>query len=541
MRLITLLFLIFVVHASSIAFAAQDMEMESASGAEPLLRITWLDTAFANFYPVPGTRLADFTDRNFGGAVRLNFMVLNITPLWLYGSFMVNENVTNSKRLDRITDISGALGFGWRFPLINRFYFTPKMSWGLMVHSTYGDYYNDPEIYPGDPRAGTKRDHYFSDQFQHYEAEFAYDLTPSFRNFQSEVFLSPSFVHFNEKHRQGLEYGYLLGIRFKFGTAFAAMSTVEKHEESKTVTRIIEPAVLAGNVIDEETGLVFKDTIPALSDRGACKKPLAEGETFAWEVVPGTGYVLKAERDGYEPVSRRVDGAGLLPGKKTSVVLAMKPVRIWGLMGSVTDRDSGEPISGVEIIATGSDVKEEEMTTGRKGEFRMEIKKDTDYDLIMKKKGYFTIRGNFSSKGKGPGWYDIKNIMWTDFQIAVVGAKMEFGNILFDSGKWNIRKDSMPILDRMAKFLFDNPKIVVELGAHTDSQGNSAYNQNLSQKRAQSSMTYLIGKGVPAEHISAMGYGESKLKNRCSDGVKCSGAEHQANRRTELQVKNILP
>jgi outer membrane protein OmpA-like peptidoglycan-associated protein len=79
----------------------------------------------------------------------------------------------------------------------------------------------------------------------------------------------------------------------------------------------------------------------------------------------------------------------------------------------------------------------------------------------------------------------------------------------------------------------------VELSAHTDSRGSSKDNLNLSQKRAQSCVDYLIQKGVPKANIVAKGYGEGKLVNKCSDGVECTEEEHQANRRTEIKVLKV--
>ena len=91
----------------------------------------------------------------------------------------------------------------------------------------------------------------------------------------------------------------------------------------------------------------------------------------------------------------------------------------------------------------------------------------------------------------------------------------------------------------MVTFLNDNSDISIELGSHTDSRGSVASNQSLSQKRAQSAVDYIVSKGISKGRITAMGYGESKIKNRCTEGVKCSEEEHQQNRRTEIRVLDI--
>ena len=72
--------------------------------------------------------------------------------------------------------------------------------------------------------------------------------------------------------------------------------------------------------------------------------------------------------------------------------------------------------------------------------------------------------------------------------------------------------------------------------SHTDSRQTKAYNKRLSQRRAQSTMQYLIDHGIDPKRLKARGFGESRLVNHCSDGVKCTEEEHQMNRRTEFMI-----
>jgi hypothetical protein len=107
--------------------------------------------------------------------------------------------------------------------------------------------------------------------------------------------------------------------------------------------------------------------------------------------------------------------------------------------------------------------------------------------------------------------------------------------IYYDFDKWFIRSDAEKELDRLVQLMKENP-VSVELGSHTDSRGSFEYNIDLSQKRAESAVRYIVLQGISASRISAKGYGESQLMNECSDGVPCSPAKHQANRRTEFKV-----
>jgi len=84
----------------------------------------------------------------------------------------------------------------------------------------------------------------------------------------------------------------------------------------------------------------------------------------------------------------------------------------------------------------------------------------------------------------------------------------------------------------------NNPGTKMEIASHTDSRGSKASNKALSERRAQSVVSYLISKGINSSLLVANGYGETRLKNRCSDGVSCTERQHAANRRTEFRLIN---
>lgn len=110
------------------------------------------------------------------------------------------------------------------------------------------------------------------------------------------------------------------------------------------------------------------------------------------------------------------------------------------------------------------------------------------------------------------------------------------GIYYWDFDKSNIRPDAAKELDKLVAILTENPTIWIELGSHTDSRGNDQYNQWLSQSRANSAVQYIIDKGIAKSRITAKGYGEKVPVNECSNGVKCSEADHQLNRRTEFKI-----
>jgi len=116
-------------------------------------------------------------------------------------------------------------------------------------------------------------------------------------------------------------------------------------------------------------------------------------------------------------------------------------------------------------------------------------------------------------------------------------GRINLGMIYYGFDLWNLRPEGKAELDKLVKYMKERPDLVVELGSHTDSRGSDYYNEWLAERRSQSCVRYIKFQGIPANKISAKGYGEKQLVNRCADGVKCSEANHQLNRRTTLEIK----
>jgi len=107
--------------------------------------------------------------------------------------------------------------------------------------------------------------------------------------------------------------------------------------------------------------------------------------------------------------------------------------------------------------------------------------------------------------------------------------------INWNTGSATLTSSAKSIIDSKLMPILNNG-ISIALASHTDSQGSSASNQRLSERRAQAVVNYLIAKGVNPSQLTGKGYGENRLTNRCADGVTCTAAEHRANRRTTFRV-----
>ena len=116
-----------------------------------------------------------------------------------------------------------------------------------------------------------------------------------------------------------------------------------------------------------------------------------------------------------------------------------------------------------------------------------------------------------------------------------MGCILDLEPIYFDLNKANIRPDAEIELNKVLDALRRYPNLNIHIESHTDSRARDAYNLDLSNRRAQSTMVWLLKRGILQTDLP-MGYGESRLLNRCSNGVNCSEYEHELNRRSVFRI-----
>lgn len=116
--------------------------------------------------------------------------------------------------------------------------------------------------------------------------------------------------------------------------------------------------------------------------------------------------------------------------------------------------------------------------------------------------------------------------------------KVLLNPIYFDLDKHNIKAKAATELNKLVSLMNTYPKMIIKVYSHTDSRADDNYNISLSNKRANSTVQYVISKGIEEYRISGVGKGETELTNNCSNGIKCTKEAHQANRRSEFIIVN---
>lgn len=185
-------------------------------------------------------------------------------------------------------------------------------------------------------------------------------------------------------------------------------------------------------------------------------------------------------------------------------------------------------------------------TTDNEGKFLFRVDPEQDYVLIGEKPAYFTSRALYSTNGKSVDLaelteYETDILFDTLLRLdqIILDKSIVLENIYYDLDRDEIRPDAALELDKLVAVLNDNPEIAIELSSHTDSRASDEHNLDLSQRRAESAVEYIIDNGIDASRLIAKGYGETRLITNCPNDVPCTEEEHQLNRRTEFKVTDF--
>ena len=253
---------------------------------------------------------------------------------------------------------------------------------------------------------------------------------------------------------------------------------------------------------------------------------------YEFEVPAGATYTTVVSRKDYQPNEQSVDATD--PTAGTLAVENALPKNQLVVEGRVLDRKTGGGVDStmVSLINKVTGKTEQEMMVEPGGTYRFKLRPDQRYEIRAGRQTYLGAVDSVKTE-------DLTNeVIAKDLLVdkVTLNEAINLDIIYYDFDKWNIRPTAAQELDKLVGFMQENPTYEVELGSHTDSRGNNAYNQYLSQKRSESAVDYIVSKGIDRQRITAKGYGETQIVNGCEDGVSCSVFQHQKNRRTEFTV-----
>jgi peptidoglycan-associated lipoprotein len=266
------------------------------------------------------------------------------------------------------------------------------------------------------------------------------------------------------------------------------------------------------------------------------------------------GIIFENENERGFFTSRRKGGRG---GDDIYSVQLDIPVIEYILKGVVRDVKTKMLLSRAEVVLNGSDGTTLKRTTEKDGSFQFRLSPNTEYIAVARREGYFAQKSGMVSTE------EVKENKTFTENLLMISLKeiIEIPNIFFEFGKADLSKESTGALDELITLMNDNPKIVVSLIAHTDNRGSDAANMQLSQRRAQAVVDYLIINGIDEERLNAKGMGETQPRKITAEiTAKYSFLKtgevlseefintlqdneqkeicHALNRRTEIQVES---
>lgn len=325
----------------------------------------------------------------------------------------------------------------------------------------------------------------------------------------------------------------------------------------------------------------------AISSSGDFFKTDENGE-FTYPVIPGQEFMFVVEKSGYELTRKKVSASDIL--SETTYCLPLKKRNCLVLEGKVKNKNLPKYIPNAKVTIVNKCTGEVfETTSDADGEFDYCLDCDCDYEIFAEKKffksGFTTVStremeciipgvvealveleiGNVQDQlsgnpnGNNPnGMYPDPNSPFNPIQGPLtpealrryflgdpngqfnVGQVLTLRHIYYDYDKYYIRPDAAAELDYVAALMRHYSSMEIGLESHTDARASDRYNQWLSNNRAKEARKYLINHGVQPHRIHfAVGKSEHYLTNRCADGVECSEAEHQMNRRTEIIIQRF--
>lgn len=246
------------------------------------------------------------------------------------------------------------------------------------------------------------------------------------------------------------------------------------------------------------------------------------------------GKPVNSEKDDFAFTFNESKKVGFLSSNRNGNddIFGATPVCGVDVLAVVTDAKTGAILSNasVSILDDKKNVIKTEMSNA-KGEVKYRVECDKPYVVQASKDGY---EGNTFAVAKGKGPTTKVDAALQPIDVIVTETEIVLKPIFFEYDKSNITQDGAFELDKLVQVMKNNDKMVILAKSHTDNRGSDNYNLKLSERRAKSTVQYIISKGIPASRISGKGMGELEPKVDC--GANCTEEQHAQNRRSEFLI-----
>ncbi|WP_222983620.1 OmpA family protein [Flagellimonas meishanensis] len=212
---------------------------------------------------------------------------------------------------------------------------------------------------------------------------------------------------------------------------------------------------------------------------------------------------------------------------------------IQDVTGTVRDRISNEVLAGATVMVIDEENNEVSSTiTDAEGNYVLQLDCSKGNFVRASRDGYVPAEEYLNKSYGKPRIIDFyleRDVVTGGFGDDLAKL-LQLSTIYFDLNKFNIRPDAEIEIQKVIVAMEKYPSLKIKVNSHTDSRGNDAYNKWLSQKRAESTVNYMVSKGISPDRLRGEGFGETRLVNDCANGIPCSKEKHQLNRRSEFII-----
>lgn len=250
---------------------------------------------------------------------------------------------------------------------------------------------------------------------------------------------------------------------------------------------------------------------------------------YGTELNPGH-YSVTVAHEGYQ--TKQVDLDIDKPGNRLTIELEKVAGKVyWN--ASVFNYLTNSPLSGATALVINKPTGDRDtIVTDDNGRIHYYLEPNTKYQVELYQAGRM-IGSTEIDAGKANGVPLTQNLSVAPL---LPGTVVELPNIYYNFNDATLRPDARKDLDLVVALMKQHQAISVELASHTDCRGKAEYNQELSQRRANGVVEYLVTQGISRNRLRPVGYGESEPRNECHDGATCTEQEHARNRRTEIRI-----
>ncbi|WPR72636.1 OmpA family protein [Flavobacterium sp. NG2] len=245
------------------------------------------------------------------------------------------------------------------------------------------------------------------------------------------------------------------------------------------------------------------------------------------------GKPVNSEKDDFAFTFNKEKNIGFLSSNRlgNDHIYSSVPVKSAQILTVVTNAKTQELLTDVKVVILDefNNVLDNKFTSGV-GEVLYDVDTQKSYKLEAYKDGfvYKAISVDKIMEGKV-----VVNVALEPIDVIVKDGEIVLNPIYFEFDKNNITREGAAELDKLVYVMQQNKNLVISVKSHTDSRGSVKYNENLSERRAISTVQYVISKGISTDRISGKGFGESELKIDCKD---CTEEQHAINRRSEFII-----